>query len=134
MKALIFSLTLLFGSVSFAQSHDHSETVCSANFSDVCLHLGIHQKLNTSDAGTFVVHFLVDENQAANIQNLNVTLWMDMGGGHGHGSAPVKVTPKGPGKYLVTEAYFVMEGEWLVKIGFDYQGTRQEISIPLIIE
>jgi hypothetical protein len=133
MKVFIFSF-LIFLSTSFAQAHDHSETICSENFSDVCLHLGIHQKLNTTDAGSFLVHFLVDETQSTNIQNLTVALWMDMGGGHGHGSAPVKVTPKGPGKYLVTDAYFVMGGNWLVKVGFDYQGSHQEIAVPLVIE
>ena len=134
MKLFLASIMTVFSLTTYAQSHDHSETICSTQFSDVCLHLGIHQKLNTTDAGMFMVHFLLDPTQAANINNLTVELWMDMGNGHGHGSAPVKVTPNGPGKYLVTDAYFVMEGQWLVKVGFDYQGAHEVITVPVQVE
>lgn len=134
MKFFISALILFFGLNTFAQSHDHSETICDTVQTDLCVHLGIHEKLNTSDAGKFMVHFLVDSATASKIQNLSVVLWMDMGHGHGHGTAPVTITPKSPGVYLVSEAYFIMEGPWIVKVGFDLDGTHHELQVPLIIE
>lgn len=134
MKSLIFPLILFFGLNTFAQSHDHSETVCDAIKTDLCLHLGIHEKLNTTDAGQFKVHFLVDATTASKIQNLSVVLWMDMGHGHGHGTAPVTITPQAPGVYMVSDAYFLMQGPWIVKVGFDLDSTHHELQVPLVID
>lgn len=44
---------------------------------------------------------------------LNALLWMPS---MGHGSAPVKVTPLGNGKYSITKMYFIMPGDWDVRL------------------
>lgn len=44
---------------------------------------------------------------------LHIFLWMPS---MGHGSAPVKITKLGVGEYLVSNIYFIMGGDWEIKI------------------
>jgi hypothetical protein len=45
--------------------------------------------------------------------DVGVMLWMPA---MGHGSSPVTVTAQGGGTYAVTKAYFVMPGDWDVRV------------------
>lgn len=114
-----------------AEDNEHSIEVCSTQNQNVCAHLGFMAgPLNSHSEGQFVVHFLTPAN--SEISNLTVELWMNMGK-HSHGSAPVTITPLRPQIYKITEAYFVMVGEWQVQIRFDLNGAPQSIDIPVPI-
>ncbi len=135
LSILVLSFTI-FGITSprvsqAAEDHEHSIEVCSTQNQNVCAHLGfIAGPLNSHSEGQFVVHFLTPAN--SEISNLTVELWMNMGD-HSHGSAPVSITPLRPKIYKITEAYFVMDGEWQVQIRFDLNGAPQSIDIPVLI-
>lgn len=45
--------------------------------------------------------------------NLHVFLWMPS---MGHGSSPVKISKNAIGEYMVSNVYFIMGGDWDVKI------------------
>ncbi|MBK7891132.1 MAG: FixH family protein [Bdellovibrionales bacterium] len=118
-----------------AKAHSyHTPQVCSATSADLCAHLGFKAEPNSTDATEFMLHFMPAASlDPKEIKNVTVTLWMDMGG-HGHGSSPVTITMLDYIRYTVSDAYFVMQGEWQVKVGFDYLGTAHEIVIPVEVK
>lgn len=131
---LIFAFLFLTINTSFANTeHDggHSVESCTTDQPKVCAHLGFLTKLNSTDAAEFYTHVITPEN--TEIKNLKVDIWMSMGSGHGHGSAPVIITPVSLNKYKVTEAYFIMMGEWLVRLDFELQGKAIHLEIPVQI-
>lgn len=134
MKTIIAGL--LFALLSFNTAwaaEDHTPTVCAAN-TNLCLHMGFHSKPVVGEESNFMVHFLVDPAIGANIRDVKVELWMDMGNGHGHGSAPVDLKQLDAVHYRVSNAFFVMEGEWTIKVDFTYEGQSYEISVPYLIQ
>lgn len=134
MKHLIltFLLTCTFTTIANISqaAEDHSEEVCAINNPNVCAHLGYHWGLpNANDEAKFMFHVLTNE---GTISDLKVKLWMDMGG-HGHGSSPVQINEVGPNKFLISKAYFVMSGGWLVKTEFMLNNQLYRIDIPVDI-
>ncbi len=129
--ALLLAPVLGFSSQVMVEDHEHSVEVCSEKSNTVCAHLGFKWgPLSTSQKGQFIVHALTNTNST--ITNLSVDLWMEMEG-QGHGSSPVTLTQVRPNIYKVTEAYFIMPGEWLVKLAFDLDGVKHTIDIPVNI-
>lgn len=130
MMKLIFTLSVLVGSVAFA--HEHTPNVCVQGVQQkVCAHLGFEEKMNSSQEGKFKAHFMTAK--GTEIQDLKIDLWMDMGPGHGHGSAPVTIAPAGKNMFNVTNAWFVMMGEWQVRMNFTLDGQAEQIIIPIQI-
>ncbi len=111
------------------ENHDHTENVCVQGNVKVCAHLKFLSKIDSSNEGQFMAHILAPGNQE--VQNLKIDLWMDMGAGHGHGSAPVDVQSLGKNKFKVTNAWFVMMGQWLVRLNFTIGQDAYEIHIPV---
>jgi uncharacterized membrane protein YcfT len=123
-----FACGLMISLPVLAEDHTHTENVCSAKNADLCSHLGLHNVLKTTEAGRFIVDIMTPDGSPAT--NLKVTLWMpDMG----HGSSPVAIKDVGNNHFLVTEAWFVMTGKWLVKLEFDFAGETHQIEIPVDI-
>lgn len=126
-KSLFVGVALLFSLSAFADDgHTHTQNVCAAKNPAVCAHLGIYGTLNSTDAAKFIVDVMTPDGAA--YTNLKVVLWMpDMG----HGSRPVTLQDMGHNHSLVTDAYFIMAGAWLVKLNFDYAGQNLDIDIPV---
>ena len=131
LKLLLGSL-LVFSFSSVSSAHDHSAEVCSEKNSKVCVHLGIHEELTSEKEGQFIIHAMPADGGV--IQNLQADLWMDMGSGHGHGSAPLTITQSKPNIYFVTNAWFIMMGEWQVRMQFELNGETHQIIIPVYIK
>lgn len=130
LKSLLVSAALMLSLPAFADDHGHTHTpnVCSTKNPDVCAHLGLYGTLKSSVANQFIVDIMTPN--AAPFQNLKVVLWMpDMG----HGSSPVTMQDIGNNHYLVTDAWFIMPGQWTVKLNFDFGGENLDIEIPLEI-
>lgn len=132
MSKIICILGMLFSFSAVAQSHDHSAEVCSVKNENVCVHLGIHEEMTSEKEAQFIIHALIPD--AGIIQNLQADLWMDMGHGHGHGSAPLTITQRKPNIYLATNAWFIMMGEWQVRIQFELNGETHQVIIPVYIK
>lgn len=127
-KSPFVSAALLFSTPVFAGGHTHTPDVCSAQNPDVCAHLGLHQELKSTVANQFIVDIMTPGGEA--FTNLKVVLWMpDMG----HGSSPVTMKDLGNNHYLVSDAWFLMPGNWVVKLNFDFAGQNLDIEIPLQI-
>lgn len=129
LKIFLIASSLFLSHMALADGdHSHTETLCSSQNTAVCAHLGLHQELNSQDEGRFIAHIFTP-NEAL-VSNLAVELWMpDMD----HGSSPVALKDAGKNHYLVTNAWFIMKGAWLVKLSFDFEGARHQIDIPVEI-
>ena len=127
------ALTALAPTTANAHAY-HTPEVCAANSRELCAHLGFKAEPNSTDATEFMLHFMPAASlDPKEIKNVAVSLWMDMGG-HSHGSSPVTLKMIDFIRYTVSEAYFVMPGEWQVKVGFEYLGTAHEIVIPVEVK
>ena len=128
IKTLLAIGLVTFALNAFAAGDgDHSETVCSALDANVCAHLGHMTKLDSSSEVQFVAHVMV----AQQVADMNVVLWMPA---MGHGSSPVKLTLTGLNYYQVSQAYFIMPGNWEVKMSFSLNGVKHQITIPVNVE
>jgi hypothetical protein len=64
----------------------------------------------------FEIIFSDTKGQRVNFKRTpEIKLWMVMKGGHGHGSEKLAIK-KNNNKYLVSNAWFLMMGEWQIKI------------------
>ena len=134
MKLLILlSLFLVtVGMANQSQAEEHSENVCTSADQTICAHLGYHWGVPTSSTeAKFMFHVMTD---LGDISDLKIKLWMDMGNGHGHGSSPVEIKDLGQNKFLISKAYFVMAGPWLVRAQFTLNGHSYNLDIPVNIE
>jgi hypothetical protein len=129
---LILAASLILGSTALADDgHQHTPSVCSKDNASVCAHLGLPKTLNSHDEGRFMAH--VETPQDAAVSNMKIDLWMDMGGGHGHSSSPVDIKDAGYNHFMVTNAWFVMEGTWLVRMDFDFEGAHYHLEVPVTV-
>lgn len=104
--------------------------VCQ-NDGDLCVTIFHDEVFNSNDEAHFKVHIIAPENSV--VEKVKVKLWMNMGG-HGHGSSPVKITKLPDGDYQVDRAYFVMSGRWLIKVGFQIEGSTYAFELPVDVE
>lgn len=133
MKHLLISLLAVSGlfAMSASAAEDHTAEVCSVKNTQVCVHLGIHEELTSEKEGKFMIHALTPAD--APVSNVKADLWMDMGHGHGHGSAPLTLKDLGGNHVLATNAWFVMMGQWQVRIEFTFEGETHQVIIPVNI-
>lgn len=109
----------------------HTPTICSAAAINDCAHLRFDENPTSTKESVFLVH-LMPADQNTNFTDINVLLWMDMGNGHGHGSAPVEISATEENNhFVVSNAWFVMMGQWQVIVTFKDKGIDQKIIIPV---
>lgn len=141
MKKLI-PLILLFSLSACAQPHyisandlrepqgSQSEDTCSLKFTKagICAEMQWLKAPSSSDYSEFTLKFNSPQITAA---NLSVVLWMPS---MGHGSAPVKIEDLGQGQFRVYNVYFVMPGEWEVRVNLKNQSaTVDQVFVPLMV-
>lgn len=149
MKNIILSLisaSLLFvGTGANAQNqHEHHDEsgqhqhhkLCPVFFAltDVCAQVEFVKGPVSDDESQFTVSFYKHssahgEHEMVDPQDVKIDLWMSMGG-HGHGSAPVKIVKQSVGVYFVSDAYFVMPGMWSVRFAVDSEQGEFKVDVP----
>ena len=112
MKSVLLTLIAFF-SLS-AKAHEfHTPNYCSDQVKNFCAHVGYSAQPEVNKPFEFVVDLVAAPDALAQVKSANVELFMpDMG----HGSSPVKVERLDVKHFQVSEAYFLMEGAWLVKV------------------
>jgi hypothetical protein len=92
------------------------------------------EKLQTSnDMGVFNISFFYKDDPTTLIDpqgQVEVKLWMPS---MGHGSSPVKIEKVGLGLYKVTRVYFIMPGEWEIRIQITRETDVIQISQKITI-
>lgn len=136
MKFLVLTLTMLCAFSLFASDFfgpgdgdTHTEDFCSTLSPAICGHIKFLTPIDSTSESQFIVQLLPGV-EGVLVQDLSVVLWMQMGG-HGHGSSPVTIEDMGKNHFRVTEAYFVMKGQWLVKVAFKLNGVAHKLEIPV---
>ncbi len=81
-------------------------------------------------------HLSLFNKKSKNITNelkeFNLKLWMVMKNGHGHGSDEV-VMKKNKGSIQFTNVWFLMLGQWHMKLTYKFDGKDFKASIPVCI-
>ncbi|MGE9744101.1 serine protease spb1 [Bdellovibrio bacteriovorus] len=125
---LVTGLVLASATVSAQQSAD-----CPLYFpgSELCASVEFAQAPTESADSPFVLK-VYDHTSTASAPALvdpaqmKVDLWMNMGH-HGHGTSPVKIEKQEVGTFLISEAYFVMPGKWLIRVWIN--GEKSEMTV-----
>ncbi len=60
-------------------------------------------------------------------------LWMMMKGGHGHGSENLSITEENK-SFILSNAWFLMMGEWQLKIKVFKDGKVDNVILPICVE
>ncbi|MFV8257880.1 FixH family protein [Bdellovibrio bacteriovorus] len=105
------------------------QSTCPLYFSkeNICAELIWKQNPTSTDFSEFELRF----NSAVAAENLSVILWMPS---MGHGSSPVKIESLGDGKFRVFKVFFIMPGDWEIRIVLkDTQTTRDQVFVPLVV-
>lgn len=124
----IFVLTTFLLMNPFSAQAQASE-YCAKNEKPSCIQLTQENPFTSQSEGEFDLQIL----EPNEIFDLEVILWMDMGGGHGHGTGPVEIQNLGSNRFHIRNAWFVMKGQWFIKLRFTSADRLQEISIPVAI-
>lgn len=64
------------------------------------------------------------------VQNLSVVLWMPS---MGHGSSPVKIEKIENGIYRVRRVYFIMPGDWEVRMFLKDSVSNEQQTLKLVL-
>lgn len=107
-----------------------TEEVCSTLFpaTKICGEVAWSNTPTSSGMNEFILQLHGDTSQ---FENLTALLWMPS---MGHGSAPVKIEPLGDGRYRIYNVYFIMPGDWEVRLFLKKAGqTVDQLFIPLMI-
>ena len=131
MKSFLFA-AFLFTLPAFAQTTpENIDKVCSNSNGAVCAEIKFVTEVSSSMPGEFMVQVSAPEGTA--VEDFKANLWMSMGS-HGHGSAPLKITPMENNQFDVKNAHFVMMGTWLVRLDFKIGADAYHLEIPVNVE
>lgn len=123
----IIVLLATFGQCVFAS--EEIQRVCSEKTS-VCASYKTDFPFATKQEGRF--QLTLEASDSKEVSLVKVDLWMQMGS-HGHGSSPLKVTPVLQNEFDVTKAYFVMKGQWLIRVTYLQDRFQETLLIPVMI-
>lgn len=130
MKSVLLILIGIFA--LSAQAHEfHTPNYCNAQIKNFCAHIGYSAQPEINKPFEFVVDIVASPEALAQVQSANVELFMPE---MGHGSAPVKVDRLDQKHFQVSEAYFIMEGDWQVKVEVVTTSGKIQIDIPFNVK
>lgn len=150
LKSVIFLFTMIFilsPKIHAHEGHRHPadgskpvqddkrfpKQVCDKEIQDLCLHIHFLKTPNSLEESEFTAHIELPNDEDV-IEFLNIDLWMDMGNGKGHGSAPVDFKQTTSNKAKVTNAWFVMMGVWDIRVDYKYKNQNKRLIIPVYIK
>lgn len=126
ISVAFFLNTSLFLQKAFADERPIEK--CSVELANTCATIQFKMTPKVNEEGKFLLKIKAPD--LAQVKNLKVELWMDMGG-HGHGSAPVTLQKISDQVYNVTNAWFVMEGTWTIRVSFDPSAKSVTLNFPV---
>jgi hypothetical protein len=123
----VFALVMMTATVACAHPNyqdeatphnDHKPAAtCALSYANgLCVDITWEAKPTDDAAGSFLLKFYsanAPETALDPQAKVAVVLWMPA---MGHGSSPVTVTQVSPGVYRATNIYFVMPGDWEIRI------------------
>ena len=122
-----------------AQNNQQQSADCALEFTkvDLCASISWTQGPQTPQQSEFILHIWNKKNANVNgpyqdpTQNLSVVLWMPS---MGHGSAPVKIEKLQDGVFRVSNVYFIMAGDWEIRVFLkDSASTVDQATEKLVL-
>lgn len=140
MKKLMLLAFLMISTVALAhidEKHGGGLTTkrfCTDASKTVCAHAHFHKYPSSLEESQFTLHIEFDDESIV-VNEAFVDLWMDMGNDHGHGSAPLSIDPSEEVNHFeISNGWFVMQGEWLIRVKFKVDQKDMMIQIPVVIK
>lgn len=125
----IILIVLVCANLNFAKAAECKNKIAKNLCAEIEFEKGISRKADSS----FILSFKNEKGEIVNLDNdPKIKLWMIMKGGHGHGSEKVKIE-KINKKYRVTNVWFLMMGEWQVKLDLNYQKTNMKSDLYVCV-
>ncbi|WP_374073462.1 serine protease spb1 [Bdellovibrio bacteriovorus] len=103
---------------------------CTGEFKalGICARLQWTKTPNSTEAQEFLLELQGDTSL---FDDISIILWMPS---MGHGSAPVKIEKLSATQYRITNVYFIMPGDWDVRMSLKKSGqTLDQLFIPLMV-
>ena len=130
-----FLIILILAFPFMAQSKINKN--CQANLSkDLCANITFDNAVSRKKDAIFKIRFVDSNNKAVVLKEKPaVKLWMVMKSGHGHGSDEVTIDQEEKEKhaYRVSNVWFLMLGEWSIKVEAKYNGELHKAEIPVCV-
>ena len=138
---VIFFVFLIFNQLFFASgaaAKINTKVPCSVKFgkAGLCASINPTTPISRKSEVKFHLSFYEDKAKTKVLKLLKlpeVKLWMVMKSGHGHGSEELKITSTKDG-FEISNAWFLMVGDWQVKIKFDYNGQEYAADANICVE
>lgn len=128
---MLLTILLALSEVSYAKASKR----CDHKFTkELCANIDFKAPISRKNDAKFILSF-VDESGKTFTKPItpNIKLWMVMKNGHEHGSDKVNIKQLGPNKFLVSNVWFLMLGQWSLKININYDGQSKEADIPVCL-
>lgn len=109
---------------------DVTSPVCSVLNPNICTSIWFQSFVSTKAPAQFILKI-----NGANVtlNQIKIDLWMEMSPGHGHGSAPLTYTEIMPNTFQVTNAYFVMTGNWKIRLHLTDGVKTETLEVPIYV-
>lgn len=142
LVSLIINQIILAGNPSFAASESSLKVKngkkCNITLKNagLCASISALTEISRKSEVKFHLSFYEDsaKTKVIKLSKLpELKLWMVMKSGHGHGSEELTVISDDKG-YLVGNAWFLMVGEWQVKIKVEYKGKPITADAIICVE
>ena len=136
MKKFVLLLTI-FCQAACASTSD--QRVVSKELKEVGLKAELRSisEISRKESGTLKLEFFESSEKKRTPVVLEktpeVSLWMEMSNGNGHGSEKLEIKLKGSA-YIITNAWFLMMGDWELKVKATHKGKTVLSSFPLCVE
>ncbi|MFV8257882.1 serine protease spb1 [Bdellovibrio bacteriovorus] len=131
-KNFMLAAGLMLASVT-ASAQQSADCPLSFPGSELCATIEFAQAPNQNTDSPFILK-VYDQTSTASVPvlvdpaQLKVDLWMNMGH-HGHGTSPVKIEKQEVGTFLISEAYFVMPGKWLIRVWINNEKSEMTVVV-----
>ena len=136
MKFLTLALIFIC-QASSAKTTDGKVYKLTNNKLNLVVELSSLNSISRKEAGKFKLEFFDSSKKKRSpiklIQAPEAHLWMVMKGGHGHGSEDLSLKVDN-NTYLLSNAWFLMMGEWQLKLKFKHNGAVVQSILPICVE
>ena len=130
MKSVLLAMVAFF-SLSVQAHEFHTPNYCSTQVKNFCAHIGYSAEPVVNKAFEFVVDLVASPDALAQVKSANVELFMPE---MDHGSSPVAIERLDLKHFQVSDAYFLMEGAWVIKVEVVTTGGTILLDIPFNVK
>lgn len=131
--SIFLKVFFVFLPLNFSYANTMISSSCQFEISkDLCVNFDFKNGISRKTDSEFEIQITDKKGQNKKVEELNIVLWMIMKNGHEHGSDTVKIKENGK-KFSVSNVWFLMVGEWLLKIDFKHQGKPYKTNIPVCV-